>query len=87
MEKITLLKNRLDLEYHGEAQKANAFLVLLTTGILGFVGTFVWQASDVWFYFGIMTATIFFLVGLYLYIRSVKRMKEILDEVGCLHED
>lgn len=41
MDKSELKKNRLDLEYHGEAQKANAFLILLTTGILAFIGTFI----------------------------------------------
>ncbi len=84
MEKLQLRKNRLDLEYQGEAQKTNAYLILLTTGILGFAGTFVWLRDEKFFYLG--TVVMLFVLGLgaLLYRKSSRRMKEILDEIEQL---
>lgn len=81
MDKLQLRKNRLDLEYHGELQKANALLILLTTGILAFAGTFIWLGNSRLFYvgFGITSTTAF--VGGWFYHKSSNRMKEILEEI------
>ena len=84
MDKKQFKKNRLDLEYHGEAQKVNAFLILLTTGILGFFGTFIWLREKGVFYYGILITIFIFVFGLSFYRKSSKRMKEILDEVEKL---
>ncbi len=81
MEKRDLRKNRLDLEYQGEAQKANAFLILLTTGMLAFVGTFIWQKTTSALYIGIIITIMFSLMGWKLYQKSMRRMKEILNEI------
>jgi len=84
MDKKQLRKNRLDLEYHGEAQQANAFLILLTTGILGFVGTFIWLHETTLLYFGIgITLTVAGL-GIYFYLKTHRRMKQILNEIEGL---
>lgn len=79
-----LKKNRLDLEFQGEAQKANAFLILLTTGILAFLGTFIWLRDSRSFYLGIIITAIASITGWLFYNKSSKRMKEILDEIENL---
>lgn len=81
MNKRELKKERLDLEYHGETQSANAFLILLTTGILGFMGTFMWRMEHKLFLYGVAITLTVSLIGSFLYRRSVKRMKDILDEI------
>ena len=81
MDKEQLKKNRLDLEYHGESQKANAFLILLTTGILAFLGTFIWLNDNNAFYLGIPIALIVSFIGALFYRKSSKRMGEILNEI------
>lgn len=79
MDKQQLIKNRLDLEYHGEAQKTNAYLILLTTGILGFLGTFIWLKENK--VFGFVVTILILVIGGFLYKRSNDRMKEILEEI------
>ncbi len=81
MDKKQLRKNRLDLEYHGQAQQANAFLILLTTGVLGFLGTFIWLHETDLLYWGIIITIIFSGIGIYFYVRNHHRMKEILNEI------
>ncbi|MFH1073422.1 MAG: hypothetical protein V1743_08395 [Nanoarchaeota archaeon] len=81
MDKAQLRKNRLDLEYHGESQKANAYLILLTTGLLTFIGTFIWLTSSVPFYFGISIALIVSFIGVMLYKSTHDRMETILEEI------
>ncbi len=81
MEKQQLHKNRLDLEFHAETQKTNAYLILLTTGILGFAGTFIWLKDEKFFYFGIVVMLLVFGLGISLYQKSSQRMKQILDEI------
>lgn len=85
MDKKQLKKNRLDLEYHGESQKANAFLILLTTGILGFFGTFIWLMDNELIYYGIATTLVIMISGLLFYRKSSNRMREILDEIEEIH--
>lgn len=79
MDKIGLRKNRLDLEYNGETQKANAFLILLTTGVLSFIGTFIWLKENK--LYGIIITALIIVIGSLFYWRSYRRMKEILYEV------
>ena len=84
MEKVQLRKNRLDLEFHGETQKVNAYLILLTTGVLGFTGTFIWIKDGEAFYAGIIMTFLVVVVGFLFYWQSSQRMKEILDEIEYL---
>lgn len=81
MDKSQLYKNCLDLEFHGESQKANAFLILLTTGILGFLGTFLWLKEKQLFLIGILIASIVVALGILFYTKSSRRMKEIIGEI------
>ena len=84
MEKAQLRKNRLDLEFHGESQKTNAYLILLTTGVLGFVGTFIWLKDQQLFYIGILVTLFLLATGFLFYRRSTQRMRKILDEIEQL---
>ena len=80
-DKQQLRKNKLDLEYHGESQKANAYLILITTGVLAFIGTFIWITEDPFFYLGFFITVFISLLGFWFYRRSIKRMKYILREI------
>lgn len=41
MDKKQIKKNKLDLEYNKNVQILNAVFIFLTTGILGFAGSFI----------------------------------------------
>lgn len=82
MDKLNYKKNRLDLEYHGETQKVNAFLILLTTGVLSFIGNFIWVKDGR--IYGFFITTIVIIIGSFFYFRSHKRMKIILYEIENL---
>ena len=44
MDKRTQIqKNILDLNYHRQTQLLNAVVILGTTGLLSFLGTFIWK--------------------------------------------
>jgi len=81
MEKAQLKKNKLDLEFHWESQKVNAFLILLTIGILAFLGTFLWLAENRLFYYGVIITFISSIIGVFFYKKSANKMKEILNEI------
>ncbi|MEK6948072.1 MAG: hypothetical protein AABX19_02400 [Nanoarchaeota archaeon] len=84
MDKQELTKNKLDLEYHSESQKMNAILVLITTGILGFVGSFIWLLNKDYFVYG-RILTFFILIISYISYRKVcRRMKSILFRIENL---
>ena len=84
MDKTQLRKNRLDLEYHGEAQKANAFLILATTGCLAFFGTFIWLDKTKFFAIGIIITISVLGLAYAFYRKTNQRMKQILIEVEML---
>ena len=81
--KKQLRKNRLDLEYHGEAQKLNAYLILLTTGIFGFLGSVLLMPKDRMF-FGIAVTFLIAMVGAIFYYKSSMKMQQILEDVEKL---
>lgn len=74
-------KNKLDLEYHGESQKLNAFLILITAGLLTFISAFLFLRDNKIFYYGLAISLIVFVAGLIFYKKSSKRMGEILSEI------
>lgn len=80
MEEKQLIKNALDLEYQGESQRLNTYLALLTTGILGFIGTFIWLKSA-FIIFGLFIASLISFLGILLYRKSSRRMNGILTEI------
>ena len=84
MNKIELRKNKLDLEYHSESQRANIFLSLLSIGLLAFIGNFVFLKDSKLFNFGLFITLSIFLYALITYNKKSKRLKEILQEIGEL---
>lgn len=82
MDKQELKKNKLDLEYHSENQKANAFLAFITSGILSFISTFIWFKD--YFLIGFAIASIIMVVGILFYKKTLKRMKGILNKIENL---
>lgn len=83
MDRQELKKNRLDLEFHSESQKANAVLILLTTGVLGFIGNFVFLKGTS-FILGIYVISFISSFGAYFYYRISRRMKTILNKIESL---
>lgn len=49
--------------------------------MLAFVGTFIWQKTTSALYIGIIITVMFSLMGWKLYQKSMRRMKEILNEI------
>ncbi|MBS3174373.1 hypothetical protein J4440_00660 [Candidatus Woesearchaeota archaeon] len=80
MDKQEIKKNKLDLQYQHESQKANTFLILITTGSLGFIGTFIWLKKN-YFITGLIITAFLIFIGNIAYKFSLKRMKEILTEI------
>ncbi|MBS3175581.1 hypothetical protein J4440_06895 [Candidatus Woesearchaeota archaeon] len=71
MNRLELKKNTLDLQYTAELQKANALLVLLTIGILGFIGTFIWLKNDL-LIIGIIIALVITSIGISSILKLIK---------------
>ena len=84
MEKLQLRKNRLDLEYHGQSQKANALLILITTGALGATITFIGFRESNLFYLSMIITLVVFVLGVVFYNKSSNKMERILDEIESL---
>ena len=82
MDKKQLQKNVLDLKYQFESQKINAILIICSVGILAFIGTFIWYRERL--YFGIGISIIVILVSIFFYIKTKKRMSEILESIEKL---
>ena len=84
MDKQEIRKNKLDLEYHSESQKMNAILVLITTGILGFIGSFIWLLNKDYFIYGIMLTLSILIISYVFYRKVCKRMNFILNQIENL---
>ena len=81
MNKKELIKNKYDLEYHGESSKANVYLTLSTLGVSGFIGTFLFLKNNEGFILGLILTFIIFILGIIMYRKKSKRMTEILSEI------
>lgn len=75
-------KNRLDLLYQKKLQEMNAFYIAATTGIIGFIGTFIWFPEK-FVAGGLFSVTVF---GTFFYkIVSVEReMNSIILDLNSL---
>ena len=83
MKKQELIKNRLDLEYNHESHKANSFLAFMTTGLLGFIASFIWLKESS-FVVGFAIALFVIGISLVAYYNCSKRMKNILSQIENL---
>lgn len=78
MDKRQLEKNKLDLEYHKYTQILNAILIFATTGLLGFIGSFIFLVEEVGRLFIGLSISIIVLVFSYgLYRKIDKKLQDI----------
>ena len=84
MDKQELKKNKLDLEYHSESQKMNVILILLTTGLLSFLASFIWLLNKSYFIYGALLTVFISLISYIFYLRTTKRMNLILFRIENL---
>ncbi len=82
MDKKHIQKNVLDLKYQFESQKINAILIICSVGILAFIGTFIWYRERL--YFGIGISIIVILISIFLYVRTKRKMQNILTNIESL---
>lgn len=83
MNKKQLEKNKLDLEYHKYTQLLNGIFIFGTTGLLGFIGSFVWgNKSNL--LIGIIISTSIIIVAYFLYKNVNNRLEEISKEIQNL---
>jgi len=84
MKKKEIKKNKLDLEFHKNTQILNAVFIFLTTGILGFVGSFIFLEENNKILLGAGLSVVILVIGYWLYKKINKRLREILDKIENL---
>lgn len=76
-----LKKNKLDLEYHKNTQILNAVFIFLTTGILGFMGSFIFLGERNKLLLGMGISSIIIILGFFIYKKINKKLEYILKEI------
>jgi len=79
MDKVDFKKNILDLRYQEQLQQLNAVLIFISVGVLGFVGSFIWQPD--YLALGFVLSVIIVSIGYLLYQKTKNRMNEIISEI------
>ena len=82
--KTQIQKNILDLNYHRQTQLLNAVVILGTTGLLSFLGTFIWKRDLL--LQGTLIAAVIVAVCLLAYRTVNATMKNILREMEKLKQ-
>ena len=75
-------KNRLDLAYQRQLTHLNAVLFLATTGLISFIGTFIWNKD--YLVYGFLILIAIFLISIFWYIKINKTIKGISLEIKNL---
>jgi len=83
MDKKGLEKNVLDLRFNLQSQLMNVSLIMLTGGLLAFLGTFVWYKERI--FFGIAISVIITLISLITYFSSKRNIEGIFKEIRNLN--
>ena len=77
-------KNKLDLRYQAQLQSFNAYLIAITTGVIGFAGTFIWFPDRKTVLIG-STLSFFAILGFFFLIQKTrKQMNSIMNELDSL---
>lgn len=76
-----LEKNKIDMEYRFEAQKANIYLTLGTITVLGFIGALLIAGEKT---LAIILGLGVFIAALILYFNAKRNLKEILKRLDKL---
>ncbi len=81
MDKTELKKNKLDLEYKFESQKALLFLTVGTISLLGFVATMMSIGK---YTITAILGFVILIISLVLYKRKEKKLKNLLKKIEKL---
>jgi len=84
MNKQDIKKNKLDLEYQKNIQLLNAIFIFLTTGLAGFVGSFIFLEDRTKLLVGTSISALILISGYFVYQRVNKRLEDILNQIGKL---
>lgn len=79
MDETELKKNVLDLKYKTELQRSNAFLLMATTGLIGFLASFIWLDDKM--VIGSVLTFVILSFSYVMYKDSCNRLKDILQEI------
>lgn len=82
--KKAIKKNKLDLEYHKYIQIFNSFYILLTTGVLGFIGSFIFLDEGNKLFIGFGISALVVIIGIISIKRINKKLELILNEINDL---
>ncbi len=85
MKKIEIEKNCLDLEYKRQLQIMNALIILMTTGAVTFIGTFIWK-RDLLLMGSFLTMGIL-MICFFTYQRVNNNLQEITEAIQRLHKE
>ena len=81
---IQIKKNKWDLEYNKNTQILNAVFIFLTTGILGFIGSFIFLEDKNKLTTGLVISAIIILIGYAFYKKINKKLDSIIKEIEDL---
>ena len=82
MDKNVLETNILDLKHQFQIEKIKVSLTLMTVGVLGFIGTFIWYVNRI--IFGITISLILVLIALFIYSNAKGKINEIILDIEKL---
>ena len=75
-------KNRLDLAYRKQLTYLNAIVLLATTGILYFIGTFIWNKD--YLIYGFLLMIIIWVIAYFFFKKIDKNIKNISGKIKNL---
>ncbi len=75
-------KNRLDLAYRKQLTYLNAIVLLATTGILSFIGTFIWNKD--YLIYGFLLMIIIWVIAYFFFKKIDKNIKNISGKIKNL---
>ncbi|HLC55305.1 MAG TPA: hypothetical protein VJJ75_02095 [Candidatus Nanoarchaeia archaeon] len=84
MKKTEIEKNCLDLEYKKQLQIMNAVIILATTGIISFIGTFIWNKDLL--LLGAAISFAILVVCRIIYANINRKLQEIAESIRSLKE-
>ncbi len=84
MDRKQLKKNKLDLEYHKYSQILNSLLIFSTTGLLAFLGSFVFLENKNKLALGLSISAIMLIIAIGTYKKINKKLESIIAEIENL---
>jgi len=81
MDKGQLRKNKLDLEYNKYIQMLNGIFIFATTGLLGFIGSFIWTDNSKKLLIGTSASALVVIASLLFYKKINYKLENISEQV------